>query len=259
MYPELFGISTQWILISIGIITALILFRFFSVKYKMSDAAFKLYGLISIAAIVGGFVFAILFQMVYDAIEGGGLQYSMTFMGGLVGAVLTFVVLMLIFAKGSIKKEFWSMVCIAPACIAAAHCLGRIGCFFNGCCYGVKLSHGGVNFPFHGGENRLPTQLIEAVFLALLCGALILTVLKFKRYSLAPIIYLFAYSVFRFTLEFWRADDRGGAGALSPSQWQSIFMFLGGMALSIYIFGFKRIPLNGKQEGDLSGFLIEKK
>ena len=45
-------------------------------------------------------------------------------------------------------------------------------------------------------------------------------------------VYLIAYGIFRFILEFWRADDRGALiGSISPSQFWSILMVVLGVAI----------------------------
>ena len=117
-----------------------------------------------------------------------------------------------------------------PCCITVAHAFGRIGCFFAGCCYGRETdSVLGVHFKYVSG-NRLPTQLFEAAFLFLLFAVLTLLVLKWKcPYTMS--VYLVAYGIFRFIIEFFRGDDRGQifGGALSPSQVGSIVYLLLGI------------------------------
>ena len=43
------------------------------------------------------------------------------------------------------------------------------------------------------------------------------------------------YGVWRFTIEFFRSDERGFVGALSTSQFISIFIFVGGLALLLLV------------------------
>jgi hypothetical protein len=48
-------------------------------------------------------------------------------------------------------------------------------------------------------------------------------------------IYCYTYGVFRFILEFWRGDSRGGTGlSLSPSQLMSIIICIGATLLILY-------------------------
>ena len=113
-----------------------------------------------------------------------------------------------------------------------------------------------------GGEfgpvYSLATQLIEAAVLLLIVAASLILILKLKKYSLPPLIYLFSYSIFRFVIEFFRADQRGGSASalLTPSQWQSILMFLGGVALLVYMLCLRKIPFNQKQIAGKKGMQI---
>lgn len=101
-------------------------------------------------------------------------------------------------------------------------------------------------FPGHT-EKVIPTQLIESAFLFALFAALLVLILRYKRGNLPMLVYLYAYSVFRFILEFFRGDDRGEfLGGLTPSQWQSVFMLLIAVLLTIYLFRFGRVPFAGK-------------
>ena len=163
----------------------------------------------------------------------------MTFFGGLVGGVIIF----LIGYKVVIKKRYPEskfindILIIAPACITLAHGLGRIGCFFAGCCYGIETdSIWGVKFP-HLDHNVYPTQLYEAIFLILLSGILSLLAFKYKNKYTMP-IYLASYGIFRFLIEFIRGDDRGAFlfDLISPSQVFSIICVLISVGLSIYLF-----------------------
>ena len=122
---------------------------------------------------------------------------------------------------------------IAPGCVAIGHAFGRIGCFLSGCCYGIHTGTSlDINFP--GIGEHLPTQLIEMTFLFIL-GALLL-VFAFKHYTnYTAVIYLFAYSIFRFVIEFFRGDERGQLVGLSPSQYWCIVLFLGA-GLLIYLY-----------------------
>ncbi|OQX62226.1 MAG: diacylglyceryl transferase [Desulfococcus sp. 4484_241] len=120
----------------------------------------------------------------------------------------------------------------------------RIGCFFNGCCYGIVSETFGVCFPpgsaaaaehWARGLTRgfappaslpvIPTQPISALFL--LC----LAVISFRHYrngkSHTFAKSVFAYAVFRFTIEFIRDDmDRAYWLGLSASQWISLAVFV---------------------------------
>jgi phosphatidylglycerol:prolipoprotein diacylglycerol transferase len=110
-----------------------------------------------------------------------------------------------------------------PFCIA--HFFGRLGCFMAGCCFGSPTnSILGVTFPIdslpHNHYHEIikihPTQLYESAFV--LC--LFVFFIKFKTKN-QFYIYILTYSIFRFIVEFIRADDRGtvlNQNIFSPSQ-----------------------------------------
>ena len=96
----------------------------------------------------------------------------------------------------------------------------------------------------------IPVELYEALFLFALFGVLSFLLLK-KRSNLTMPIYLIAYGVWRFIIEFFRGDvaERGGNTVLGlfPSQWMSVLFVLGGIAM-ILIYHFRKIPFTLKRE-----------
>lgn len=128
----------------------------------------------------------------------------------------------------------------APLLLGQA--FGRIGCFAAGCCYGRPTDKTwGVTFtnrqalgPLY--EKLHPTQLYESG------GAFILFVIalwvsrRSKVTGLVTIFYCIAYGILRFTLEFWRGDDRGAFHvSLSPSQWGSLLLVGIGLAVAVRV------------------------
>lgn len=91
-----------------------------------------------------------------------------------------------------------------------------------GCCYGRKLRETILLFGIFE-MDRVPVQIIEAIYEFFLC-AVILVAEKYKRIDGLK-LYLTAYAVFRFMIEFFRDDAvRGIFGGLSTAQWISIFI-----------------------------------
>ena len=162
-------------------------------------------------------------QHLISTIIGGGL----VFYGGLLGVLFG---IHLYCKKYKIDSlNVYNLV--APA-IPLFHAFGRIGCFMSGCCYGLELKNpitflGWIQF------NRIPTQLIEAVFETLLFIILIIWQNKDKKKDFLK-IYLITYSIFRFLIEFFRGDEvRGFLFGFSTSQIIS-------MSIWIY-YSFKKI------------------
>jgi phosphatidylglycerol:prolipoprotein diacylglycerol transferase len=231
MYPDLFGVDnlSYTLCMVLGILLAFTIACLYLWK-----KGFKKNGIIDLlicacSAIVFGLVFAILFENLYEFIEYGTKHqwtWGMTFLGGLCGGVIGFLVPYFIMRK-NVKFDIKPILIIAPLCIAAAHCIGRVGCFLAGCCYGKPTdSWIGVDFPNDGLGKVIPTQLIEAIFLLLLSIALAVIILV-KEFKYTFLIYLGTYSIFRFIIEFYRGDERGVAFILSPSQVWCIIIFLG--------------------------------
>lgn len=118
-------------------------------------------------------------------------------------------------------QKIYSM--IVPA-IPLFHSIGRIGCLMGGCCYGAKLGTS-INIFNVVIFNRIPTQIIESIFEAILFIAIFLSERKINKDYLK--IYLISYAIFRFILEFFRGDNiRGLVYGVSTSQFISIGILL---------------------------------
>jgi phosphatidylglycerol:prolipoprotein diacylglycerol transferase len=112
---------------------------------------------------------------------------------------------------------------IAAPCIMLGLALGRVGCFFNGCCYGQPTDGAlGVQFPGHPGPVH-PTQIYEAAG-ALLLAAALYALLRWRGRGRGAVFgwMLVGYGVLRTLIEIYRADPRGSIGPLSTSQIISI-------------------------------------
>lgn len=169
----------------------------------------------------------------FHSINEGELAFgSITFIGGLIGGLVCFILLMK-FGYVEMKGKLPTILNTLIIGVVLAHAFGRIGCFFAGCCYGIPTeSFLGVSFPFgaSGNISVFPTQLFEALFL------FVLFILLNKVKSLKNIefqMYLIGYGTWRFLIEFIRGDDRGEflsfiqgtySNYPSPSQYLSLLM-----------------------------------
>ncbi len=226
------------IMIAVGILACFLLLFYYGKKRKLESKFVDFVFYNAIAAIAIGFLFAALFQATYNYIEnpeaGFDLGGGITFIGGLIGGVISFLVIYFIFRK-KFQTKLLDFISFAPCCITIAHAFGRIGCFCAGCCYGKETdSFLGVTFPGMSSPVH-PTQLYEAAFLFLLCAIIFLLVMKWD-FKHGMSVYLIAYGAFRFGIEYLRNDDRGSfIGNISPSQFWSILMIVIGIAL-IFVF-----------------------
>jgi phosphatidylglycerol---prolipoprotein diacylglyceryl transferase len=175
----------------------------------------------TLIGLVAGFIGARLFHVIYEEpafylkdlrlvfeVWRGGFVYY----GGLVTGVW--------FAYSYLKKrtmriEPWLDRAALP--LGLAYAVGRLGCFFNGCCYGrVCDLPWGLKFPSHIGFGmallpRHPTQLYAAIFEMI--SILILMNLERRRWFSwkSQLFWTWAslHAVNRLIMEHWRDDDRG--------------------------------------------------
>ena len=159
------------------------------------------------------------------AVWKGGL----VFYGGLLAAVPTGIW----YVKKN-KLSVWKIADIVAPSIALGHGFGRLGCFFAGCCYGVKWS-GQFCITFTDpyslaplGVPLFPTQLAEAGGEFLIFAALLL-VRRYKKFN-GQIFWLYPllYAILRSVIETFRGDAARGlyfGGAVSTSQLISAIMF----------------------------------
>jgi phosphatidylglycerol:prolipoprotein diacylglycerol transferase len=139
------------------------------------------------------------------------LQSAGDYYGGMVGGLLFF----LLYTHYH-KLSFWAVMDLAAPSIAIGHGIGRLGCFFAGCCYGKPTAlDWGVTFTSPLAEKISgtplgvalhPTQLYEAG--AEFLNFAILVWLGTKRRLTGQIIgaYFVLYGIERGTIEFFRGD-----------------------------------------------------
>jgi prolipoprotein diacylglyceryltransferase len=173
---------------------------------------------VTFAALVGGAFGAKLLDWAINANLvaklgfGTALLSGRTVIGGFLGGTVAVAIAK---RRAGIKIRLGNQIA-AP--IALGLCIGRIGCFLHGCCYGTPTSlPWGVDF----GVRRHPTQLYEAAF-----AFMALVVLLFARRRTVAAGRLFGgfmigYFAFRFLEEFLRAGPRPLLG-FTPYQVASV-------------------------------------
>lgn len=138
------------------------------------------------------------------------------------------------------KLPYLAFVDLFSPSLVLAHAFGRIGCYFAGCCYGMEYDCAiSVVFPqgavAPAGVPLLPTQLMESAFLFVLAFVLVRLLKKEKTFGVVTSWYMILYGAWRFAIEFFRNDERGFVGALSTSQFISIFAVAAGVLLLILV------------------------
>ena len=231
MYPILFKIGklslyTYGLFVALGFISGILVARHEAKRLQEDrDQIMDLCFYVLIAAIVGSrlfYVFTNFNMFISDPLEifriwNGGL----VFYGGFVLALITAI----IYVQKTGMSLFKTSDIMAPA-LAIGHTIGRIGCFFAGCCYGKACdlpwavtftnpdSLAPVNIPLH------PTQLYAAA--TNLVIFIFLWMLRSRKKFDGQIfwVYVLLYGIARSVLESFRGDFRGDLvfGILSISQ-----------------------------------------
>ncbi len=165
------------------------------------------------------------------------LSWLVEIFGGAVfyGGLVTGILGGFIYLKAA-KKDTARYADIGAFAIPLLHGFGRIGCFLSGCCYGIESSFG---FTYThslvesaNGVCRFPVQLFESGANFILFALFLTFFLRDKLKGKLLPVYLIAYPVCRFILEFYRGDAyRGFIGVLSTSQFISLILIPAGIAM----------------------------
>lgn len=234
---QTYGPTLYGIMIALGLLACFfVLFKYGKILHYNPDFVdFIFYD--GIASIIVGFAFAALFQAFYNFIETGVFEFGgITFLGGLIGGAACFLILYFIFRK-KYNTRLCEVITYIPCGILVAHGFGRIGCLFAGCCHGTYLGAsyvvGGIKMKGDFGWGYyVPTQLYEALFLFAMFAVISYLVIK-RNFKHGLSLYLLSYGIFRFLIEFLRADHRGEfVSGISPSQFWSLIMIP--LAVGVY-------------------------
>ena len=163
------------------------------------------------------------------------------FYGGLIAAVAV-----ALFYLWRHRMPVWTVTDVFAPGIALGHAIGRLGCFFAGCCFGRETTvpwaitfHSEyaarnvgtpINVPLH------PTQLYEAGAELAILGILLATERRGRPFPGRTFWgYMLLYGLSRFIIEFYRGDGRGMVGLFSTSQFVSLLIVPVSIAMLIYL------------------------
>lgn len=193
---------------------------------------------IALVTLVSGFIGARLFHILFEApsyYAEDPIRVFYIWQGGFVwyGGALAGTAGALAFIKSK-RLPFGRWADLSAPIAALGYALGRVACFFTGCCYG-DICHIVPGFPF-----RYPTQAFSVVWETLVIAGL-LYIEREKRSGgmrwFVPAGRLFAtwlafHALGRIIMEAFRADDRGPVlFGLSVSTWISFALI--GVAIGI--------------------------
>jgi len=186
------------------------------------DIIFNLVFLAFISGIIGARIFYVIENFAYYKqepwqilmLQRGGLSWF----GGLIAGVASSI----LYLKNKNLSVYRMLDLLSPF-LALAQAIGRIGCLLNGCCFG-KESKFGIYFDVHN-EVLIPTQIYSSLLLIIIF--IILRFLQNRPHKQGTIFfaYLLLYSLKRFFIEFWRADNEIIFSGLTLFQIISIIIF----------------------------------
>lgn len=221
-----------------------------------ADTLVNLCMAVFIAAILGGK--ALYIATMWGDYSGGfgdklraaftDFRYGFVFFGGLIASVAA----SWFYLRRRGLPFFRTGDFFAPA-LALAHAIGRLGCFCAGCCHG-RPTHSFIGITFTDprcsvepallGLPLYPTQLMESagnlILFAILHKVLGLSIKNRWRHGTVLLCYTAGYSLLRFTVEFFRGDDRGVWMGFSQAQWIAV------LAVALSAAAWKYMP-SGKE------------
>lgn len=234
MHPIFFSIGpitiySYGVMLALAVLVSTYLLSRDAKHYNMSrDTAYDLVFWCILWGIIGARIFYILLAWPYYMnnlmemlmLQKGGLAWQGGFLGGTLAGVW-----FLRRKKLSLRPV---MDLVAPY-IALGQSIGRIGCFFNGCCYGKPVAWG-IYFPTHGARLH-PTQLYEMAALFIIFLILKYTRNLEHRPGFIFVFYLVLAGMERFIVEFFRADHDILWMGLSLTQFIALGVFAAGLIL----------------------------
>lgn len=151
------------------------------------------------------------------------------------GAVIGIILMLYLFSK-QFKKKFMDLINYILPSVPLMYAIGKIGCFFAGCCHGIKYN--GVfsviyNYSYDDlkGISLFPVQLLETIVFVII----FVYVFKMSRKEKTNIIShtLILCGVAKFLLDFLRMSHVGKI--LSINQVVSLLFIIIGIILLIKI------------------------
>ena len=250
---SLFGlnISLYGLIISIGMLLGIVVACLICKKKDLDFTMPLDLALFALpCAIVGARLYYCLFNgvdrfvQIFEIWNGGMAIY-----GGVIGGFLG----ILLCCK--IKKYSLMQACdIAAPCLILGQSIGRIGCYFAGCCYGVETTNPALQvFPLSvliDGHWHLATFFYESLLDLIGFFILILITLKSKRAGNVTAGYFVTYGLIRVVLEQFRDPSESlmlGATGIKVSQLLSFILVI--IGIIIFVINFKLKNKEAKTNG----------
>lgn len=156
---------------------------------------------------------------------------GMAIYGGVIGGAIGVALFCLIH-----KKNFLDVADVVAPSLILGQAIGRIGCYFAGCCYGIEVTNESLMwFPLStqiNGVWHLSTFFYESLW-NLLAFVILLILLRKNKYKFrgsSIAMYFILYGIGRAWIEALRGDSLY-IGAIKVSQLLSILLIIGGLLL----------------------------
>jgi len=169
--------------------------------------------------------------------RSGGLR-GLSFHGGLAGGVLA----TLLYCRKK-RLSFLRLADLFSPALALGYAITRIGCFLNGCCYGIPTNlPWAVRFRVAPDSSVLtlpshPTQLYAVVSNLIILWLLFLIEKRQRFTGQIFVSYLALYSVYRFLIEFLRRGVTAEIAFAGLTQAQVVSLLMLGVTIPIMVKG----------------------
>ena len=246
MHPVLlnignFNLYTYGLFAALGFMTAVWVSQKNAATHDISpQAVTDIFFVILVSALFGARLLYVLIN--FNNYKDNWLDIFKIWNGGLVffGGFLGAVIASFIYMKMQ-NFNTWKTADLLSPGVALGHALGRLGCFFAGCCYG-KICDLPFAIKFTNPESLapldvyLPPPQIYSVLSNFILFFILMGIQKKKKFNgMVFLTYIMLYSLFRFIIEFFRGDFRGNFIFDSISMSQGIGLMVFFIALIILI------------------------
>ncbi|UCC80939.1 MAG: prolipoprotein diacylglyceryl transferase [Candidatus Zixiibacteriota bacterium] len=252
MYPQplkFIGIEfirSYGVMLALGFLIGILWARKRAVKASIpSEHVIDLSFIVLIASVIGSRFFYVVYHLdefsnnllnMVNPFQAGTVGIAgLSMMGGIILALASAVIFLIVK-----KINPWPLFDAMMPMFALGLGITRVGCFLNGCCYGLPAhDHFGLVFPmespagFHyPGIPIIPTQLYSSI-----AGFIILAVVliseRYKRFDGHSFwLTIGLYSIWRFIIDFFRYYEGSmifatiGDQAFSKNQFLTVLLFL---------------------------------
>ena len=246
MHPVLlnignFNLYTYGLFVALGFMTAVWVSQKNAATHDISpQAVTDIFFVILVSALFGARLLYVLIN--FNNYKDNWLDIFKIWNGGLVffGGFLGAVIASFIYMKMQ-NFNTWKTADLLSPGVALGHALGRLGCFFAGCCYG-KICDLPFAIKFTNPESLAPLEVylhptqIYSVLSNFILFFILMGIQKKKKFNgMVFLTYIMLYSLFRFIIEFFRGDFRGNFIFDSISMSQGIGLMVFFIALIILI------------------------